>query len=79
MDRKEIYEKLISVFKDVFDDDSIEINDSTTSSDIEDWDSLEQIHLIVGIEKSFKIKFVLDEVANLKNVGEMVDLIEKKL
>lgn len=79
MDRKEIYEKLISVFKDVFDDDSIEINDSTTSSDIEDWDSLEQIHLIVGIEKSFNIKFVLDELVNLNKVGDIVDLIEKKI
>ena len=79
MERIQIYEKLTEVFKDVFDDDSLTINDNTTANDIEDWDSLEQIHLIVGIEKKFNIKFVLDEVTNLKNVGDMVDLIAKKL
>ena len=79
MERTEIYAKLTEVFRDVFDDDELEINDNTTANDIEDWDSLEQIHLIVGIEKKFSIKFVLDEVTNLKNVGDMVDLIAKKL
>lgn len=79
MERTEIYSKLTEVFRDVFDDDSLTINDNTTANDIEDWDSLEQIHLIVGIEKKFNIKFVLDEVTNLKNVGDMVDLIAKKL
>ena len=49
MERTEIYSKLTEVFRDVFDDESLTINDSTTAKDIEDWDSLEQIHLVVGI------------------------------
>ena len=49
MERTDIYLKLTEVFRNVFDDDTLEINDNTTANDIEDWDSLEQIHLIVGI------------------------------
>lgn len=79
MERNEIYEKLNTVFQDVFDDESIEVNDATTANDIEDWDSLEHINLVVAVEKCFNIKFNMGEVAALKNVGEMVDLIEKKI
>ena len=79
MDRKDVLEKLTEVFRIVFDDDSLVITNNTTSSDIEDWDSLEQINLIVGIEKKFNIKFKLEEVTGLENVGAMVDLIVSKL
>ncbi len=75
MSREEVYEKLNEAFRDVFDDESIEVNDSTTANDIEDWDSLEHINLIVAIENKFQIKFKMSEVTGLKNVGEMVDVI----
>lgn len=76
MNRAEIYEKLTGVFSDVFDDDSIELHDSTTAADIEDWDSLTHIMLLSAIEDEFDIRFDMKAVQGLKNVGEMVDLIE---
>lgn len=79
MERADIYTKLNEVFRDVFDDDSITVNDNTTANDIEDWDSLEHINLVVAVENCFKIKFNMGEVASLKNVGEMVDLISAKI
>ena len=79
MNREEIYERLNRVFRDVFDDDSICLNDNTTSKDIEDWDSLEHINLIVAVEGEFKIKFNMKEVTKMKNVGEMVDIIESRI
>lgn len=79
MTRKEVFEKLNNVFCDVFDDDSIELTEETNSNDIEDWDSLEQINLIVAIEKEFNIKFEISEVNKMKNVGEMVDTIMTRI
>lgn len=79
MTREAVFHDLQEIFQDVFDDDSIEICDTTTAADIEDWDSLEQINLIVAIEKQFKIKFQISEVGSLKNVGEMVDAILAKV
>lgn len=75
MTREQVYEKLNEVFRDVFDEESIQVNDSTTANDIEDWDSLEHINLIVAVEKSFEIKFTMGEVTGMKNVGAMVDII----
>lgn len=75
MNRDEAYKKLDKVFQDVFDDDSITVNDNTTAADIEDWDSLEHINLIVAVEKAFGMKFNMGEVNTMKNVGEMVDII----
>lgn len=75
MNREEVYERLNTVFQDVFDDENIVVNDTTTADDIEDWDSLEHINLVVAVEKAFKIKFNMGEVNKFKNVGEMVDII----
>lgn len=75
MSREEVYESLNEVFQDVFDDEDIRVNDATTAADIEDWDSLEHINLIVAVEKKFNIKFNMGEVNTFKNVGEMVDII----
>ena len=79
MNKKEIYERLNEVFQDVFDDDEITVNENTTSKDIEDWDSLEHINLIVAVEKEFGIKFNMNEVTSMKNVGEMVTIIEERV
>lgn len=75
MTRETIYEKLNEVFQDVFDDDSITVNEETTSDDIEDWDSLEHINLVSAVEKEFGVKFTMAQVVGMKNVGEMVDII----
>ncbi len=75
MTREEIYKELTEVFHDVFDDDEIVISDETTADDIEDWDSLENINLLVSIQSRFSVKFSMEEIALLKNVGEMVDAI----
>ena len=74
-----IYERLNEVFRDVFDDETIVVNENTTADDIEDWDSLEHINLVVAIENEFGIKFSMGETTSLKNVGEMVSLINQKL
>ena len=79
MTREELYENLNEVFRDVFDDESICVDDHTTADYIEDWDSLEHINLIVAIEKKFSIKFNMGEVNKFKNVGEMADNILAKL
>ena len=76
---EEIYERVNGVFRDVFDDESITVNANTTSADIEDWDSLEHINLIVAIENEFGIKFGMNEVTGMKNVGEMVKIINDKI
>jgi len=75
MTREEVFEKVTDIFRDVFDDDSLVISDSTNSDDIEDWDSLEHINLIVSMEKEFSVKFDIKTVNSLENVGQMVDLI----
>ncbi len=75
MTREEVFERLNKIFRDVFDDEEICVGDSTTSEDIEDWDSLEYINLIVAIQERFHIKFDIEEVSTIKNVGEMADII----
>ena len=77
MTREAIFEELTEIFRDIFDDEEIELTDETTADDIEDWDSLEQINLLVAIEKKFSIKFKLDEVSHLANVGDMVSLVQR--
>ena len=78
MTREEAYQKLNKVFQEVFDDDEITVGDATTAKDIEDWDSLEHINLIVAVEKCFGIKLNIGEVTTKKKVGDMVDLILAK-
>ena len=78
MDRKEIEKKLEIVFRDVFDDENITLFNEMTADDIEEWDSLMHIHLILAIEKVFNINFNTTEVSNTENVGEFIDLVKDK-
>ena len=78
MTHAEVLDALTNVFRDVFDDNSIVINDQTTANDIEDWDSLEHINLIEAVEKEFNMRFQMREVSGMKNVGEMVDIISAR-
>ncbi len=75
---EEIYERLNEVFRDVFDDDSITVNENTTAGDIEDWDSLNHITLIDAVESEFKVRFTMGEVSGMKNVGEMAQIIKER-
>ena len=74
----DILKELQPIFQDVFDDESLIITNETCAADIEDWDSLAQIRLVVAIEKQFGIKFAFGELQNTSNVGEMIKLIQKK-
>ncbi|EQB91575.1 hypothetical protein C874_10275 [Elizabethkingia anophelis 502] len=75
MTREDLFKEIQEIFRDIFDDETLDITDSTNSSDIEEWDSLNHVSLIVAIEKEFGVKFSFEELATLKNVGTMVDLI----
>lgn len=77
--REEIMDKIQKIFRDNFDDPMLVVKNDTSAMDIEEWDSFEQINLVVAMEAEFKIKFNLIEVEELKNVGDMVDLILRKL
>lgn len=72
-------EMLEPVFRDVFDDTTISLSRETTANDIDDWDSLTHMNLVIALELRFKIKFALGELQLLKNVGDMLDMINKKL
>ena len=78
MSKNEIIERLTDVFRDVFGDDSIVIDDYTTADDIEDWDSIEHINLIGAVESEFRMRFKMREVSGMKNVGEMINIIAER-
>ena len=71
-------DQLVSIFRDVFDDEELIIESSITAEDVDGWDSLAHIRLIVSIEKAFDLHFSAAEISNLENVGEMVELITRK-
>lgn len=73
-----IISQLTPIFVDVFDDDDLIIDPSTAAGDIDGWDSLAHIRLIVAIEKVFAMRFSASEISNLENVGEMAELIISK-
>lgn len=79
MTKEHILQHITAIFKDVLDQDEVQINYSTTSGDIEEWDSLTHIQLIVAIEKQFQLKFSSTEISNWKDVGEMIGSILNKL
>jgi acyl carrier protein len=79
MTGEEIHNSLTDIIKDVLDNDSIVLSRDTTAADIEEWDSLAHISIIVAVEKEFKIKFDLMDIKPLKNVGEFLDLIQRKI
>ena len=79
MERKEIFEKLTEIFRDVMDNDAIELEENTTAEDIEEWDSLAHVQLIERIESVFGLKFSAKEMMSWEDVGEFVDSIAEKL
>lgn len=78
MEKAEIIKKLEEIFCNVLDLDEVTLSDETTAEDIEEWDSLNHVHLIVAVEKSFSIKFSSSEIRGLDNVGSLIELIIQK-
>lgn len=79
MERSEILKELNNIFVDVLDNENIVLTETTTANDIEEWDSLSNIQLIVAVEKHFKVRFSSEEIRNWKNVGELCDAIAGKI
>lgn len=77
--RAEIMNRLTHIFRDVLDDDSLVLRDDLTADQVEGWDSLNHIDLIVAVERNFKIRFTTAEITSLKNVGELINLVQRKL
>lgn len=78
MTADEIIHKIAAVMVDVFDVDDIEVTASTSADDIDEWDSLSHIRFIITLERLFKIKFLNEEIADLKNVGDLARVIQAK-
>lgn len=79
MTKEELLSKLTSIFRDIMDNEEINLTDATTADDIEDWDSLTNIQLIVAIEKEFGIRIKSGQIQSWSNVGEMVDDLLKDI
>jgi acyl carrier protein len=79
MDIEPILAQLLPIFRRELDDDSIALRPETTAKDVPGWDSLTHIQLVVAIERQFKIKFTAAEIRSLANVGEMCELVRRRL
>jgi len=79
MDRTSVISDLNPIFQDVLDLPDLRLEPGSNAQSVEGWDSLAHVNLVVAIEKHYRIKFALGELQTLKNVGEMADLIKKKL
>jgi acyl carrier protein len=79
MDESAIYERLTEIFRDTFDDEDIVLTAETTAADVPDWDSFNHVNLAVACEAAFGIRFRGSELEELRNVGELVQVIQRKL
>ena len=79
MELNEIIKQVNDIFIDVLDNEDIKLTPETSAKDVEDWDSLNHIQLIVAIEKHFKLRFNTNEINSWKNVGEMCENIQKRV
>lgn len=75
---QQVRTKLTGVFRDIFDDNNIQISDAMTVTDIDGWDSLTHVTLVVAVEKAFGVKFTTKEISTLANVGDLIGLIVRK-
>ncbi len=74
-----VYEKLTTVFHDVLDEDDLVLTPGMTADDVDGWDSLSHVRLVLAVSKAFGVKFSAAEVGQLKNVGEFVQMIQSKI
>jgi acyl carrier protein len=78
MEEQQIYARLEGIFEDVFDEDSIKVTPDLSAKDVDGWDSLSHIRLILTVERAFKIRFSTSEIGKLENVGSLVALIKAR-
>lgn len=78
MERTELLNQINEIFVETLDDEGLILQETTTANDVEDWDSLTHIMLVVAVEKKFKVKFTSKEILSWQNVGEMMDCILTK-
>jgi len=78
VEKSEIESRLTPIFRDVFNDDALVVAEDMTAAEVPTWDSLSNINMIIAVEKTFGVKFSIKDVRNLKNVGELLDLIKRK-
>lgn len=74
----DMQQRLTSVFRDVFNDDTLSLRPDLTADEVENWDSLTHIDMITAVEYEFKIRFTTGDVSSMKNVGDLMALIQKK-
>lgn len=79
MEKIELLKVVNEIFIDTLDNEDLVLTYETTANDVEDWDSLNHIQLVVAIEKHFKVRFTSQEIQSWKNVGEMLDCILKRV
>ena len=79
MTEEQIWEKVVSVMRENFDDDALVVERTTTAKDVSGWNSLAHIELLVALQAAFRMKFNTGEIASLKNVGELADTIARRL
>jgi acyl carrier protein len=77
--REDLLAKVRDILAEVVDDDMLKLSETTTADDVPEWDSINHVKLLIAIESDFGFRFETDEVRGLANVGELIDLIEKKL
>jgi acyl carrier protein len=78
VDEVQVYDRLTQIFLDTFDDDSISVTPELSAKDVDGWDSITHIRLMLTVEKAFKIKFSTSEISDLKDVGDLVTLIKAR-
>jgi acyl carrier protein len=78
IERTEVMRRLTEVFQETFDDPGLQLRDSMTAADVDEWDSLQHIVLVLAVEREFRIRLNPAEVGKLENVGRMIDLLQAK-
>jgi acyl carrier protein len=79
MNQNEVFNKVVEVCKDVFENDELDLNEASCAANVDEWDSLTHLGVISDLEEEFDISFSLDEVTNVKNLGELVRVVIKHL
>lgn len=79
MDQASLYQQLTAIFRDVLDDDSLDLKPELTAKDVDGWDSLTHLRLLLSVEKAFRVRFTTAEIGKLENVGDLATLIQSRM